>query len=237
VLVTYHPPTILTPLTHPLLIAADDPSIRSLTNTISTSIRSGTLDSPSWSYIRLSHTARRLYAPHGTGLGLGDHVRLTQRFVDVFAKGKESARWVEGMDPRASLKGEMREKGEGGTKGEDLVILAGDLKVSSPGLGAMYEDTELTSREGRLIKTYSIGMGSKTIEFATLACCVVGRSSSVFSSAWLEQVHSSSSQFLDCACGLPFLSLRKSQVSVRRRLDRCLIPGTRCVSSSPTIIV
>ena len=75
-------------------------------------IRSGTLDAPSWRYIRTANTARRLYAPLGTRLGLGDHVRLTQRFVDVFAGKRAVKGWSEGVDPKAALKTPMVGKGE-----------------------------------------------------------------------------------------------------------------------------
>jgi len=35
-----------------------------------------------------ARTAQRLYAPLGTNLTLGEYVRLTQRFVDLFAHKK-----------------------------------------------------------------------------------------------------------------------------------------------------
>lgn len=116
-------------------------------------IRQGTLDAPSWEYIRTANTARRLYAPLGTRLGLGDHVRLTQRFVDAFAGKRAVKGWSEGVDPKAALKTPMVGKAEEGTayfgareqEGEkkkelgeegphtaaELDALAKDLKVSS----------------------------------------------------------------------------------------------------------
>ena len=37
----------------------------------------------------LARTAQRLYAPLGTNLSLGEYVRLTQRFVDLFAHKRQ----------------------------------------------------------------------------------------------------------------------------------------------------
>lgn len=113
VLVTFHPPIFVSARTHPDLISTPalshprDPSqpppppdaheraIRSLTASIGASIRSGILDAPSWAVIRIANTARRLYAPLGTRLTLGDHVRLTQRFVDALAGKRAEKTWEE----------------------------------------------------------------------------------------------------------------------------------------------
>ncbi|GAA5869339.1 hypothetical protein JCM8547_008648 [Rhodosporidiobolus lusitaniae] len=117
VLVTFHPPLYLTPQSHPSLLdptSSDfEPSIRSLTSSIATSIRSGLIDAPSWSALREAHTARRLYAPLGTRLTLGDHVRLTRRFVEALSGRTAERRWEEeeGVEERGKvLKTPMREK-------------------------------------------------------------------------------------------------------------------------------
>ncbi|CDR48796.1 RHTO0S20e01552g1_1 [Rhodotorula toruloides] len=127
VLVTFHKPIYVSALTHPDLIApslpttpsptpsAHERAIRSLTATIGTSIRSGILDAPSWSVIRLANTARRLYAPLGTKLSLGDHVRLTQRFVDALMGKRAERTWdeiagVQGGEAASGLKGAPAEK-------------------------------------------------------------------------------------------------------------------------------
>lgn len=159
VLVTFHPPLIVSPSTHPTLIAPtplttslpSTPStltssktstfsydaVRLLTTQMGEQIRSGTLDSPSWEYIRAGNTARRLYAPLGTRLSLGDHVRLTGRFVDVFANRKRAdfeLGDLEGIDPKVLLKlplSDRREKeGEGKTDEAEIEKLVEDLKVS-----------------------------------------------------------------------------------------------------------
>ncbi|GAA6020749.1 hypothetical protein JCM10207_002011 [Rhodosporidiobolus poonsookiae] len=103
VLVTFHPPLYVSAATHPDLIASPSPTsassaahesaIRGLTTSIGSSIRSGILDAPSWSFLRLANTARRLYAPLGTKLTLGDYVRLTQRFVDALVGKRAERRW------------------------------------------------------------------------------------------------------------------------------------------------
>ena len=47
-------------------------------------ISHGTLDSPSWGLIRTSKLAARIYAPLGTHMSLGDHVRVVRTFLDAF---------------------------------------------------------------------------------------------------------------------------------------------------------
>lgn len=120
VLVTFHPPLRVSASTYPGLVGTPTapPSyeaVRHLTSTMGREIRQGTLDAPSWEYIRTANTARRLYAPLGTRLGLGDHVRLTQRFVDAFAGKRAVKGWSEGVDPKAALKTPMVGKAEEGT--------------------------------------------------------------------------------------------------------------------------
>lgn len=147
VLVTFHPPLIVSASTHPGLVAtpADEPAIRSLTSSIATSIRQGILDAPSWSLLRAANTARRLYAPLGTKVELGTHVRLTQRFVEGLSNGRAERMWSEGEG--ASVKGVLKTPmktpmrvegggdyfGKGKTEKEDeeeLKTLVRDLKVS-----------------------------------------------------------------------------------------------------------
>ncbi|BGP28020.1 acyltransferase [Rhodotorula toruloides] len=122
VLVTFHEPIYVSALTHPDLIAPSLPStpsptptahecaVRALTATIGSSIRSGILDGPSWSIIRLANTARRLYAPLGTKLSLGDHVRLTQRFVDALMGKRAERTWEEIVRLQGGEEGEGRKR-------------------------------------------------------------------------------------------------------------------------------
>lgn len=157
VLVTFHPPLLVSSTTHPGLATtpASEPSIRSLTSSIASSIRSGILDAPSWSLLRCAHTARRLYAPLGTKLGLGEHVRLTQRFVEgLDGGGKRAEReWSEGGEGEGKsvkevLKTPMVERegegyfGSGGERlegdGVDVKALVRDLKVRRAEVCAPY---------------------------------------------------------------------------------------------------
>ncbi|KAG0142997.1 hypothetical protein CROQUDRAFT_661818 [Cronartium quercuum f. sp. fusiforme G11] len=89
VLVSFQAPLRLRPTPEQGLVSDDvevrKEAINSLTTTLTDRIRSGTLDSPSWEIIKAANLARTIYAPFGTRLGLGPHIRLTQRFIDAFA--------------------------------------------------------------------------------------------------------------------------------------------------------
>ncbi|GAA5977167.1 hypothetical protein JCM11641_003864 [Rhodosporidiobolus odoratus] len=161
VLVTFHPPILLTPTSHPSLSSPPTPpnstspsssptsheaAIRSLTSEIGTAIRSGILDSPSWETLRLAHTARRLYAPLGTKLTLGDHVRLTQRFIDGLEGKRAERRWDGTEDEEKGKRAEgvwktpMREKaprdGEGffGVESEKEAMTDAEVRELRKGL-------------------------------------------------------------------------------------------------------
>ncbi|CAK5265677.1 unnamed protein product [Mycena citricolor] len=85
VLVTFHPPMRFSPKMNPELLApVDFQDIRSLTGKIHEQISSGTLDSPSWDLVRASKLAARIYAPLGTRMTLGDHVRVVRTFLEAF---------------------------------------------------------------------------------------------------------------------------------------------------------
>jgi hypothetical protein len=55
-------------------------------------ISSGTIYAPNWNTIRVSKLAARMYAPLGTRMALGDHVRVTRVFADSFS-GRISGKW------------------------------------------------------------------------------------------------------------------------------------------------
>ncbi|KAF9263377.1 hypothetical protein L218DRAFT_902476 [Marasmius fiardii PR-910] len=85
VLVTFHEPMVFTPKDNPeLLKPVDFGAIRALTAQLHQTISHGTLDGPSWGVIRTSKLAARVYAPLGTGMSLGDHVRVVRTFLDAF---------------------------------------------------------------------------------------------------------------------------------------------------------
>jgi len=47
-------------------------------------IATGTFDAPSWDLIRVAKMATPIYAPLGTAMSLGDYVRVTRAFLEVF---------------------------------------------------------------------------------------------------------------------------------------------------------
>ncbi|CEL57843.1 putative acyltransferase C1718,04 OS=Schizosaccharomyces pombe (strain 972 / ATCC 24843) GN=SPBC1718.04 PE=1 SV=1 [Rhizoctonia solani AG-1 IB] len=88
VLVSFNPPLKLTPKTHPSLLNCppNEPTttqhaVRSLTTFLYDQITQGTITAPSWKIIRTAKAASRIYVPLGTGMGLGDWVRVVGRFA------------------------------------------------------------------------------------------------------------------------------------------------------------
>ncbi|GAA5937940.1 uncharacterized protein JCM15063_005419 [Sporobolomyces koalae] len=151
VLITFNPPIYVSAETHPNLILSNsnpnvvsndsahkdehEESIRSLTDTIGKSIRSGILDAPCWSHLRAANTARRLYAPLGTRLTLGDHVRLTQRFVDALA-GKQAERNWDELDQLSNAQVDDHESNDVRRSSSDKQVGSGrgGLAVGGQGL-------------------------------------------------------------------------------------------------------
>ncbi|TFK44424.1 hypothetical protein BDQ12DRAFT_672975 [Crucibulum laeve] len=122
VLVTFHEPMTFTPKNNPEMLApVDFNNIRSLTAQMQEKISSGTLDSPSWSLIRTSKLAARMYAPLGTQMTLGDHVRLTRTFLEAFKAAQ---------DIHKEHKGETTEEtAEIDAASEQILQLRDDLKI------------------------------------------------------------------------------------------------------------
>ncbi|KAG6830459.1 hypothetical protein H0H92_000612 [Tricholoma furcatifolium] len=84
VLVTFHEPMVFRVKDHPELLAPIDyDCIRQLTAKMHDVISSGTIDSPTWDLIRTAKLAARIYAPLGTRMSLGDHVRTIRSFIDA----------------------------------------------------------------------------------------------------------------------------------------------------------
>lgn len=88
VLVSFNPPLQLSPNTHPSLLncppnepATTQHAVRSLTSFLYDQISQGTITAPSWKIIRTAKAAARIYVPLGTGMGLGDWVRVVGRFA------------------------------------------------------------------------------------------------------------------------------------------------------------
>ncbi|KAJ6625901.1 hypothetical protein B0H10DRAFT_1782405 [Mycena sp. CBHHK59/15] len=85
VLVTFHPPMTFSPKNNPELLAPIDyTNVRLLTARMHEQISSGTIDAPSWDLVRVGKLAGRIYAPLGTRMSLGDHVRVGRTFIEAF---------------------------------------------------------------------------------------------------------------------------------------------------------
>ncbi|KAK2464280.1 hypothetical protein APHAL10511_003737 [Amanita phalloides] len=85
VLVTFHPPMTFNPRDNPELVdPVDFKDIRALTARMHQVISSGTIDSPTWALLRIAKLAARMYAPLGTFMTLGDHIRVIRVFLELF---------------------------------------------------------------------------------------------------------------------------------------------------------
>jgi glycerol-3-phosphate O-acyltransferase/dihydroxyacetone phosphate acyltransferase len=96
VLVTFHPPIVLTPQQDPKLFSSVKEeraeAITKLTELLESTVRSNLLDADDWQTVRVGHVARKLYAGDlGTRISLGQYVRLTQKFVSAFGQHKQES--------------------------------------------------------------------------------------------------------------------------------------------------
>lgn len=91
-------------------------NIRQLTENMRRQISQGTVDAPSWDVLRSAKCAANIYAPLGTRMSLGDHVRLVKAYIDVFALAHVPA-------PQGEEGSGLREEDEG------IVRLCANLKV------------------------------------------------------------------------------------------------------------
>ena len=103
-----------------LLKPIDYANIRQLTENMRRQISQGTLDAPSWDVLRSARCAVNIYAPLGTQMSLGDHVRLVKAYIDVFSLAHAPAHRGEDEGKEASS---LREEDEG------IMRLCADLKV------------------------------------------------------------------------------------------------------------
>ena len=103
-----------------LLKPVDYANIRQLKEKMRRQIRQGTEDAPSWDILRSAKCATNIYAPLGTRMSLGDHVRLVKAYIDVF-----------GLAHAPVPQGEGEEKDSSNIREEDERIrqLCVDLKV------------------------------------------------------------------------------------------------------------
>lgn len=98
-------------------------SIRIVTAQLSQRIATGTFDAPSWGLIRAAKMATPIYAPLGTAMSLGDYVRVTRTFLEVFKAGSLPSGPTSSASP-ASPDAGVEEKDE------NIVKLKEDLEVS-----------------------------------------------------------------------------------------------------------
>jgi hypothetical protein len=87
-------------------------------------IATGTFDAPSWDLIRTAKMATSIYAPLGTAMSLGDYVRVTRTFLEMF---KAAHLRLPDPAPGRDLAGQ---KVSGQLRHEDIVKLKEDLQVS-----------------------------------------------------------------------------------------------------------
>jgi len=80
-------------------------------------IATGTFDAPSWGLIRAAKMATPIYAPLGTAMSLGDYVRVTRTFLEVFKAGRLPSALNGSASPEVG-------------KDEDIIKLKEDLQVS-----------------------------------------------------------------------------------------------------------
>ena len=86
----------------------DFADIRSVTTQIHDKISSGTFDSPSWDFIRTAKLAARMYAPLGTFMSLGDHVRLSCTFLEAFKAAYDADSKGEDSEVVLKLHGDLK---------------------------------------------------------------------------------------------------------------------------------
>jgi hypothetical protein len=85
-------------------------------------IATGTFDAPSWGLIRAAKMATPVYAPLGTAMSLGDYVRVTRTFLELFKAAH--------LPDPAPSRGSAGQEVSGQLKDEDIVKLKEDLQVS-----------------------------------------------------------------------------------------------------------
>jgi hypothetical protein len=111
-------------------------------------ISSGTLDSPSWNLVRTAKLAARIYAPLGTHMTLGDHVRVVKTFLEAFKDSEDHPERTENSLEKAKADSSER------------LRLRQDLKVSLPSTPI----SKFINRVPRYIKTnFHVGVSRMTV--------------------------------------------------------------------------
>jgi hypothetical protein len=98
--------------------------IRLVTAQMHQQIANGTFDAPSWGLIRAAKMATPIYSPLGTAMSLGDYVRVTRAFLEVFKAGHLPDPNTYGMEfPDPEVNAQLED--------ENVVKLKEDLQVST----------------------------------------------------------------------------------------------------------
>lgn len=87
-------------------------------------ISSGTIDAPSWDLVRTAKLAARMYAPLGTHMTLGDHIRVARSFLEAFKASEDNLDAIE--------KDVQEEHHVSGGELAERALLRRDLKVWKP---------------------------------------------------------------------------------------------------------
>lgn len=120
------------------------------------------MDAPSWEHLRAANTARRLYAPLGTKLTLGDHVRLTQRFVDALAGKRAEKKWSDSEEDEERVKEQGREKLGVGKKAKVEEVWKTPMREHKDSGG--YFSIQSPERGGKGGDTVGLGMGGMSAD-------------------------------------------------------------------------
>ena len=97
-------------------------NIRLVTAQMHRQIATGTFDAPSWDLIRAAKMATSIYAPLGTTMSLGDYVRVTRSFLELFKAAH--------LPDQAQSKDLVGQEVGDWLKDKNIVELKEDLQVS-----------------------------------------------------------------------------------------------------------
>ncbi|KAG0377961.1 hypothetical protein BGX24_005050 [Mortierella sp. AD032] len=169
VLVTFHPPIVLTPQQDAKLFSTvkeeRTEAIQKLTERLESAVRSNLLDADDWQTVRVGHVARKLYAGDlGTRISLGQYVRLTQKFVSAFGQHKQ-----ESLKEKQDLERSKQENGGSDGENSDSLETHQPIKMSQDTALKINElVTDLAEYQDQLdfyhLKDYRIKQGKPPVK-------------------------------------------------------------------------
>ncbi|KAF9344993.1 hypothetical protein BGX26_003669 [Mortierella sp. AD094] len=168
VLVTFHPPIVLTPQQDKKLYSDIKEerveAIQKLTELLESTVRSTLLDAQDWDTVRVGHTARKLYGGNlGTRISLGQYVRLTRKFVAAFSQHKQESAAI--AEPKATTAtGAEGKNGEATESSRDSSEMKRPVNMSTETAAKIDElAKDLTEYQDQLdfyhLKDYRINQG------------------------------------------------------------------------------